>query len=338
MSKIVATLFLFYFLFPLYSQDLPQNPPKHNLRFNIFAHHNGQGLEADVNILKEALENLGQTVNCYDSHHYPENIATADVNVFFEWITWNVFPHARLNWFVPNPEWYWHDLHLLESIDLVLCRTKESERILNELNRKTYFLGFTSKDFFKSEVIKNFDLFFHLAGASEQKGTSAIRDVWERNEHFPLLTLIKRERLPLSNKANLITIPYRISQRNLIYLQNHCGIHLCLSETEGFGHYILEAMSVGSVVLTTDAPPMNEFISDPRCLVPYDHTAPQHLAINYYVDRNQLENSINYLASLPKEELELIGLNNRNSYLRMKQEFLVNLEKLIALTLDNERN
>lgn len=337
MSKILVTLFLFYFIFEnyTYSHKLSQNDKKENLQINIFSRINGQGLEADMAIFKEALENLGQSVRCYDFQSCPDDIAEADVNVFFQWITTDFFPHARLNWFVPNPEWYCHDLNLLESIDLILCRTKETERIFKNLNRDTFFLGFTSKDCFQSEVKKDFNLFIHLAGGSDQKGTPAILDVWNRNKQYSPLTIIKRTGLPSSNQANLIMIPYRISQRSLAYLQNRCGIHLCLSETEGFGHYILEAMSAGSVVITTDAPPMNEFISDPRCLVPYHHSAPQRLSINYYIDSHRLENSINYLTTLPEEELEFIGINNRKLYLQMKQEFFDNLEKLINLTLDN---
>jgi len=340
MSKIFALLCLFYFIFPccIYPHNPAKNGNKANLQINIFSHHNGKGLEADIKILKEALETLGQSVRCYDSHSCSDDITAADVNVFFEWITFKALPHAGLNWFVPNPEWYWHDLDLLDCIDLILCRTKEAVRIFNDLNRKTYYLGFTSSDCFQNQIKKDFDLFLHVAGGSEQKGTSAILEAWNRNEQFPPLTIIKQTGILTTNLANLIMIPYRISQKNLTYLQNRCGIHLCLSETEGFGHYILEGMSAGAVVLTTDAPPMNELISDPRCLVPYSYSTSQRLAINYYIDINQLENSVKLLAALSKEELELIGINNRKLYLQKKQDFFDNLKRLISLTLNDSNS
>lgn len=45
-------------------------------------------------------------------------------------------------------------------------------------------------------------------------------------------------------------------------LQNSHGIHVCVSEREGFGHYINEARAVGALVVTTNHPPMNELITE----------------------------------------------------------------------------
>ena len=76
-------------------------------------------------------------------------------------------------------------------------------------------------------------------------------------------------------------------------LQNAHLFHLCPSETEGFGHYIVEAMSVGAVVVTLDAPPMNEMITPERgILVPYSRTGTQHLATTYHFDDAALEAAI----------------------------------------------
>ena len=47
-----------------------------------------------------------------------------------------------------------------------------------------------------------------------------------------------------------------LSDQELRTLQNQSAFHLCLSLTEGWGHYIGEALGVGAVTMTVDAPPM----------------------------------------------------------------------------------
>ena len=85
--------------------------------------------------------------------------------------------------------------------------------------------------------------------------------------------------------------------------ENMCGIHLCPSETEGFGHYIMEALSAGAVVVTTDAPPMNEFVTDAAAWQASNRSEPWGLATNYFVDPAKLEETVNALMQLPVSEL-----------------------------------
>jgi glycosyltransferase involved in cell wall biosynthesis len=239
---------------------------------------------------------------------------------------------AHQNWLIPNPEWYTQETHLLDAIDLILCRTKETERIFRQLNKRTYYLGFTSPDCYREEIKKDYLHFLHLAGGSRLKGTKVIQRIWHSQASFPFLTIIDFLNPCTSHSPNLQCIPYRIPELDLRQLQNQCGIHLCPSKTEGFGHYMMEAMSAGAVVITTDAPPMNEFIKDPRCLVRYVKKTPLYLATTYEVDHIELQRKIDYLISLPPEELRAIGLNNRAVYLQTQQEFYERLEELLWIT------
>lgn len=43
--------------------------------------------------------------------------------------------------------------------------------------------------------------------------------------------------------------------------QSEHPIHICASEREGFGHYINEARAAGAFIISTDHPPMNEFVT-----------------------------------------------------------------------------
>jgi glycosyltransferase involved in cell wall biosynthesis len=127
----------------------------------------------------------------------------------------------------------------------------------------------------------------------------------------------------------------RISNRSLLNLQNQCGVHLCPSKTEGFGHYIMEAMSAEAVVITTDAPPMNEFIKDPRCLVKYKSSGQWKYATTYVINEKELAYKVKALQQLSHEELQAIGRQNREEYLRRKAEFAQNFERLINRAVDD---
>jgi len=297
---------------------------------NIITVFNGSGLEVDQGILNDALKSLGCKAASFAVSQQAETIPEADINIFFEILNKDMFVRAKENWFIPNPEWFSQEIALLEEVSLILCRTHEIERIFKALGRKTFFLGFTSIDCLKKDIPKDFYHCFHMPGKNWKKGSGAILDAWEKN-FLPMLSLVAPIHLLQEDIANVELIPYKLFEDDLRTLQNRYGIHLCLSETEGFGHYLVEAMSAGAVVVTTNASPMNEFISDPRCLVNYNRTAKQYLATNYYVDPDDLAEKIERLARLPERELRAIGRKNRKKYLELQRNFYVRLKKLITV-------
>src|SRR4029453_8943544 len=84
-----------------------------------------------------------------------------------------------------------------------------------------------------------------------------------------------------------------LSDQELRQLQNESVFHLCLSLTEGWGHYIVEAMGVGAVTITVDARPMNELVTADRVVpFPYRATGTQRLATTYQFDEAGLEAAI----------------------------------------------
>src|SRR5574337_2187927 len=176
---------------------------------------------------------------------------------------------------LPHPEWFLpRDLQALGRIDLVLTKTREAERVFATQGCRATCIGFTSEDRRDPSVPRE-RAFFHLAGSSRTKATEPLLALWRRHPECPRLTVVQHpgDAKPATPDANIDHRIGYLDEAELKRLQNAHRFHLCPSETEGFGHYIVEAMSVGAVVITLDAPPMNEMITPERgLLVPYSRT------------------------------------------------------------------
>ncbi|HEY8539343.1 MAG TPA: hypothetical protein VIL28_10795, partial [Steroidobacteraceae bacterium] len=91
---------------------------------------------------------------------------------------------------------------------------------------------------------------------------------------------------------------------------------------EGWGHYIVEAMSVGAVTITTAAPPMNELVSEERgILVAARPAAPQCLSATHHVDEAALEAAIERTFEMSDEECASVGERARSWFLQNKRGF-----------------
>lgn len=300
------------------------------LKINLIASRNGVGLDQDIDLLSEELKYLGHQVTFIDVKE-TQTKHSADINIFLQDLVEETFlSWAKENVIIPNPEWCCMTKETMAKFDKILCKTKETERIFKQFHPNAIYMGFSCRDRYDQNVIKDFKRPLHIAGASIQKGTDAVVKVWLHNPQYPPLLLAKHLKssfsFPLSSNIKLVS-DY-LPEQAIVFLQNKHGLHVCPSETEGFGHYIMEAMSAGAVVVTTDAPPMNEFIADKRCLVKYKSTGPWRLATGYYVDQEQLDRTISLLLSLSEKELQIIGQRNRAFYLENAKQFKKKLREL----------
>ncbi|HEY2419011.1 MAG TPA: hypothetical protein VGH84_13900, partial [Steroidobacteraceae bacterium] len=105
-------------------------------------------------------------------------------------------------------------------------------------------------------------------------------------------------------------------------LQNAHRFHLCVSEAEGWGHYIAEAMSVGAVALVTDAAPMNELIEADRGLLVAARLGEAHnLARIARFDEAALTSAVMRAQDMSTAQLESIGEAARRWFVANKQGF-----------------
>lgn len=214
--------------------------------------------------------------------------------------------HSGQHWLIPNLEWFRTELeYLLPVVDRVLCKTKDAVERLRPLHSQVMYTGFSSTGLPQSlSESLSYDQVLHVAGNNRKKGTAAIMALWQQNPQWPMLHLvIDRHRQPEQCPDNM-TLYRQISDEQLIQLRRRCGIVLAPSEAEGFGHVLVEGMAWGGIVVTVDAPPMNELVSAERGIcVPWERTQPCRLGSQYFVDLKSLEEALQRLFASDSQSL-----------------------------------
>lgn len=295
--------------------------------FLLIAKSNSYGLVRDAALIAEQLEKSGHSV----TQATPKDRSLisrltrkkhADAIIFFERCFPAWFSAADELYLIPNQERYpKRQINRLKKLNAILTKTKHATDIFSSLGCKTIEIGFSSEDRQASQFTKDKSKFFHLAGGSTLKGTEDILALWEKHPEWPVLTLVqKAKNAPDIVPENVDLHSGYLSDEELLKLQNECGIHLCPSRSEGWGHHILEALSTGAVVLTTNAAPMNEHVDDNfGMLVDYDRQSPRHLGTNFYADRDKLETAIINLIEVREEEFTQKSDKARKAYEAIQQ-------------------
>ncbi len=300
-------------------------------KVTLIARDNGFGLSRHMDLLRGALAEAGFAVTVSSIRRgalrkllHPVKLRAGtlarrlsgrgterwDVNLMLERVRPEYLATARRNVLIPHPEWFdQRDRTWLPRLERVFALTHHAVPIFEALGMRVDYTGFTSEDQLDAGVPRE-RAFFHLAGRSSNKGTDTLLATWRKHPQWPRLTVLQSPRVAraIVDAPNIAHRVDYIPDAELQRIQNSHRFHLCPSETEGFGHYLVEAMGVGAVVVTLDAPPMNEMITSARgALVPYSRTGMQSLATTYFYDEAALEAAVERLLATSDAELERMG-------------------------------
>lgn len=332
-------------------------PPFQPADVNLIAWDNGVGLSRDLGLLSDVLKADGlsvettRLVNGYFERRrdmwsflarMPRRGGNAGprfgVSIMLEHIRPAYLGEAHKCAFVPNPEWCLpSDVHLLPRVDLAFTKTRHARALLEAQGCKTEFIGFTSEDRWLPEQPKT-RTFLHVAGKSEGKNTALLLDTWLRHPEWPMLTVIQSPE-NAQGKVVAANINHRldyVSETDLKALQNTHLFHVCPSKAEGFGHYIAEALSTGSIVLTTDGAPMNELVRpDYGLLIPVETTGRQNLSPTFHVGQAALENAVDEALALEAPQLEQWSRRAREAWEKSRRSFEIDAPKAVRALLGN---
>lgn len=324
-------------------------------RISIIGKSNGVGLTRDIQLLADLLRSVGHEVTvrvmgatqarrrhsvlfqavlglqqAWRRFRPGRRAATADLNLMLEHVWPEFLSQARGNIVVPNPEWFdRHDLRFLKQTDVVWAKTHQTDRIFQRLGRTTQFIGFDSEDR-HDPAVRRERRCFHLAGKSTMKGTDRLLRAWAQQPHWPTLTVIQHgaaKHAPEIRAANIDRRVGYLDDAQLRQEQNACMFHLCPSLTEGWGHYIVEALGVGAVPITVDAPPMNELVTIERgLLIPYERTGRQRLAQTHYFSIAGLQSTMERVIAMSDEEWARLSANARGWFDANRRDFPVRVQ------------
>ncbi len=305
---------------------------------NVIYRSTGVGLDRDALLLKDALQKAGHqcSLSRYKDPkwlvHWLGFKAKYDANIFLERVHSKWISAAKKNYLIPNQERFpKRHLKKLKKITTILCKTKHAEEIFSQLGFPTEYIGFSSLNRNLESESGDPMKFLHLAGKSTLKGTDDILKLWANHPEWPELTLVQHQsNAPKEVPRNVKLISKFLADKELQTLQNSHGVHLCLSRSEGWGHYIVEAISCGATVVATDAPPMNELVTgEIGVLVPYDRSEPRHLGTNFFFSETALETQINLMVQGgQKKQSEEERRQKQEHYEKIHQLFYENIGRI----------
>ena len=260
-----------------------------------------------------------------------------DVNFFLERAFPAFVPFARRNVLIPNPEWFekrwiWH----LGLVDAVFCKSNHAVGLFRQHTPAVERIGFTSRDRSGSTVRPCHPAdarWLHVASAGLNKGTAAVLQAWQAHPHWPGITVLQSRRPALGRSGSNVNYrAERVDDEQLVHLMSGSSVHLCPSEAEGFGHSIVEAMSCAALVLTTDAPPMNELVQEDRgVLIPAAEAVPQRCGEHFRVSATALAASVERVLGMNNSAIEHRRAAARLWYEDNNRQF----EKRLAVALRN---
>jgi hypothetical protein len=239
------------------------------MRVNLVCTHRNQtGLAADVDILQGIWAAVDETIQFRRILIAQPECLEAEINVFLEVINPSLFTYAAKNIFIPNPEWcYKAWIPNFSSFDEIWCKTHEAVEIFKQHHSNVKYIGWTSIAKRPSEK-KNFHKALYLAGKNIYRHPQLIVDAYvkalEQNIKVPELHVVydgtrMNVNLPDAAKEKVILHSETLKQGAYDDLVDECGLSICLSGAEGFGHAVNEAASTGAVLLLNEIEPFKEF-------------------------------------------------------------------------------
>jgi hypothetical protein len=246
------------------------------MRVNIISSFGkNTGLNQDTFLLRGILAGIYEkdvSIACVP--HIHPHCQEADVNIFLETVNPSLFSYARKNIWIPNIEWTYRNWQpYLNMMDEIWVKTREAEDVLKTVTTTPIkYIGWTSIDkVWDIDGKKNYSKAFVPVGKNIYRHPRPIFQAYMRilAENSSMYTKLPILNVVYSPDHHDVSVPPEIADKVILKgevlketeydeLLKECGLCICLSLTEGFGHAINEAMSVGSNLILSSIRPFTE--------------------------------------------------------------------------------
>ena len=232
------------------------------MRVNLIGNHKKDtGVSQDVHILHGLLVHVfGKEIQVRHIPHFWPQCPEAEVNFFIEVINPSLFPYAAKNIWVPNPEWCYRTWEpYAKMVDEIWVKTHEAEKLFAEWGVETRYIGWTSIDKVVPDK-KNYHKAIVPVGKNIWRNPKPIIQAYMKAKkqdpslynHLPELHIVHSIPLPpipeeFASKIKLHTGVMK--EKEYDELLHECGLCICMSAAEGFGHAVNEAMSAGCLLM-----------------------------------------------------------------------------------------
>ena len=231
----------------------------------IVTNMNGIGLQRDYELLngylRDELHHSVAGIQFDDAREMGDNIY--DLAIYLEVAPRSLMNISERRWAFLNPDWCKPDVIQVvdRSFEKIFAKTREGQRIFEELfPGRVHYTGFMARDQYEKRITRR-PWFLHVGGNSSLRGTETVLDAWRWRKNgksiestlILISSTVKDEDLPPH-----VRLYDHVDEEELKVYQNECMFHLYPSGTEGWGHALHEALSVGACIITTGRPPMSE--------------------------------------------------------------------------------
>lgn len=243
------------------------------MRVNIISSFgNHTGLSQDVLILRGIIAGVfGKETEINTVPHVFPHCGEAEINFFLEVINPSLFSYARRNIWIPNMEWTrktWEPY--LRMVDEIWVKTREAEEKLQSMNIDCKYIGWTSIDKIFADKV-NYSNAFVPIGKNPFRSARPIFQAYLKIKNESEDNYLKLPTLHIQYNPNHIEIkfPPAISDKVVLHdrelkeseydeLMKSCGLCICISAVEGFGHAVNECMAVGMNTILSPIAPFKE--------------------------------------------------------------------------------